>query len=103
MRVTSVGLLQVEDIFKAGRGVVIPASKWPTAKDDLEMDLIQMIKDQVANVRYVCICTYSRYTIHLCMIVLVKSEKQKYIESLSVRTGRELPLTKHDVGSQCRG
>lgn len=41
---------QVEDIFRANAGLVIPASTWPTVKDDLEMDLIQMMKDQSANV-----------------------------------------------------
>ncbi|CAN0436142.1 unnamed protein product, partial [Hapterophycus canaliculatus] len=37
---------QVEDVFRAGSGMVIPAEQWPTAKDDLEMDLVQMLKDQ---------------------------------------------------------
>lgn len=40
----------MEDVFKAGRDVVIPASHWPTAKDDLELDLVQMLKDQTSNV-----------------------------------------------------
>ena len=42
--------LQVENVFRAGSDTVIPASRWPTAKDDLEIDLVQMLKDQVANV-----------------------------------------------------
>lgn len=42
---------KVEDVFRAGSEVVIPASEWPTAKDDLEMDLVQMLKDQASNVR----------------------------------------------------
>lgn len=42
---------QVEDMFRAGSDVVIPAAQWPTAKDDLEMDLVQMLKDKAANVR----------------------------------------------------
>lgn len=41
----------MEDVFRAGSDVVIPAAQWPTAKDDLEMDLVQMLKDQAANVR----------------------------------------------------
>lgn len=43
--------LQVEDIFRAGSDTVIPAAQWPTAKDDLEMDLVQMLKDKASNVR----------------------------------------------------
>lgn len=43
---------QVEDMFRAGSDAVIPAAQWPTAKDDLEMDLVQMLKDKASNVRY---------------------------------------------------
>lgn len=43
-------LQQVEEVFRANKDVVIPASRWPTAKDDLEMDLVQMLKDQASNV-----------------------------------------------------
>lgn len=56
---------QVEDIFRANSNVVIPAGTWPTAKDDLEMDLIQMMKDQSANVSaclLVCLAPCHVYT-----------------------------------------
>jgi len=42
---------QAEDLFNAASDTVIPAAQWPTAKDDLEIDLVQMLKDKAANVR----------------------------------------------------
>lgn len=38
-------------MFRAGGDAVIPAAQWPTAKDGLETDLVQMLKDQASNVR----------------------------------------------------
>lgn len=40
----------MEDIFRANVDMVVPASQYPTAKDDLDMDLIQMIKNGAVNV-----------------------------------------------------
>jgi hypothetical protein len=38
--------LQVEAIFKGQRGRAIPASAWPQAKADLDLDLIALVKAQ---------------------------------------------------------
>ena len=41
--------LQVEQIFKANRENVVPSVEYPTAKEDLELDLIALVKDQAQN------------------------------------------------------
>lgn len=57
-------LLQVEDLFLAARHTAVPASAYPDAKGDLNLDLIGMVKAQwEAKVRclwcvslIVCLC-----------------------------------------------
>jgi coatomer subunit beta' len=38
--------LKVEDVFKQNRSKVVPASEYPTAKEDLDLDLIALVKEQ---------------------------------------------------------
>jgi coatomer subunit beta' len=38
--------LKVEEAFKQNRTKIVPASEYPTAKDDLDLDLIALVKQQ---------------------------------------------------------
>jgi coatomer subunit beta' len=41
--------LKVEEVFKRNRGKVVPATEYPTAKDDLDLDLVALIKEKHAS------------------------------------------------------
>jgi coatomer subunit beta' len=41
--------LKVEKMFLMGRDVHVPASSYPTAKNDLDLNLIEFVKSQLAN------------------------------------------------------
>ena len=41
--------LQVESIFKAGRGTVVPAGSYITAKEELDLNLIDLVKNAAAG------------------------------------------------------
>lgn len=43
--------LKVEDVFKKNRGILVSASTYQTAKDDLDLDLISLMKSQQASTR----------------------------------------------------
>lgn len=40
--------LKVEHVFKENRGKLVPASSYQSAKDDLDLDLISLMKEQLA-------------------------------------------------------
>lgn len=41
--------LKVEHVFKENRGKLVPASSYQSAKDDLDLDLISLMKEQLAT------------------------------------------------------
>lgn len=43
--------LKVEEAFKQNRTKIVPASKYPTAKDDIDLDLIALVKKQHTNLK----------------------------------------------------
>jgi len=43
--------LKVEEAFKQNRTKIVPASKYPTAKDDLDLNLIALVKKQHTNLK----------------------------------------------------
>lgn len=67
--------LKVEEVFKRNRNKTVPASEFPTAKDDLDLDLIALVKQQSAN----------------CNLNEQKQDGEEFDEQLEAPSGSTMP------------